>query len=105
MREISVCAVQLDHIITDAIDALCSCGELADAALDVILGHRARHRPAGVVRNCGWCLRRPCVGSLQDRLAPRSWRRGRSFTAGMSELHAKLCYSVRPAEIVHAFER
>ena len=43
MGQIAVCGVQLDYVIADAIDAFGGGGELADAALDVVLGHGVRH--------------------------------------------------------------
>src|SRR6185312_14299862 len=101
----AVRAVQLDHIIADAVDALGGRGELAEAALDVVFGHGVRHRPAGVVGDGRGRLRRPGVGTLQDRLAAGGRRRSRALAAGMRELHAELGDSVLPTEIVYALER
>ena len=98
-------AVQLDHVVADAVDALGGCGEFADAALDVVLGHGVRHRPAGVVGDRRGRLRRPGVRSFEDRLAAGGRRRGRAFASGVRELHAELGNAVLAAEIVHALER
>ena len=54
-------AMQFDHIIADAIDAFGGSGEFADAALDVVLGHGVRHRPAVVIGNRGRRLWRPAA--------------------------------------------
>ncbi len=105
MRQIAVRAVQLDHVIADAVDALGGGGEFAEAALDVVLGHGVRHRPAGVVGDRRRRFRRPGVRSFEDRLAAGGRRRGRAFAAGMRELHAELGDAVLAAEIVHALER
>ena len=104
MREIAVSGVQLNHVIADAIDPFGGRGEFAKHALDVVLGHGMRHGPAGVIRNCRWGFRRPCVRPFKDRLAAGGRRRRRTFTSGMRELHAKLGYAVLTTEIVYALE-
>ena len=106
VQQIAVAAVQLDHIVADAIDALGRRGEIADAALDVVLGHGVRHRPAGVVGDGRWRLRRPTAFLFsQYRLAARRWRRSRAFASGVRKLHAEFRDAISAAEIVHAFER
>src|SRR5512135_3028575 len=106
MGKIAVSAVQLDHVITDAIDALGGGGEFANAALDVVLGHGVRHWPSGVIGNRRRRLRRPAAFLLgQDRLAASCWRRGRTFTASVRELHAELGDAILTAEIMYALER
>ena len=91
MGKIAVRAMQLDDIVADAVDALGGGGELVEAALDVVLGHRVRHRPAGIVGNGRRRLRRPAALLFgQDRLAAGRRRHGRAFASGMCELHAEL---------------
>ena len=105
MGEVAVRAVELDDVVADAVDALRGGGEFAEAALDVVLGHGMGHRPAGVVGDGRWRLRRPRVRTFKDRLAARRRRRGRALAAGMRQLHAELGHTVGPAEIVHPLER
>ena len=106
MGKITVSAVQLDHVVADAIDPLSGSGELAEAALDVVFGHGVRHRPAGVVRDGRRRLRRPAALLFgQYRLAARRRGRRRTFASGMCKLHAEFGDAVGAAEIVYAFER
>src|SRR5262249_60155712 len=86
MQQITMAAVQLDHIVADAINAFGRGGEFSDAALDVIFGHRLRHRPARVEGDGGGRLRSPTAFRLaQDRLTappPAAW-------SGLSVRHAQ----------------
>ena len=106
VQQIAVAAMQLDHVVADAVDALGRRGEFADAALDVVLGHGVRHRPAGVIRDGRRRLGRPAAFLFgQNRLAAGRRRRGRAFAPGMRQLHAELGDAVGAAEIVHALQR
>ena len=105
MRQVAVRAMQFDDIVADAVDALRGRDEFANHALDVVLGHRLRHRPAGVVGDCRRRFRRPGVGPLEDRLAAGGGRHLRTLAARVRELHAELGDAVLPAEVVHALER
>jgi plasmid stabilization system protein ParE len=106
MQQIAVAAVQLDHVVADAIDALGRRGEFADAALDVVFGHGVRHRPAGVIGDGRRRLGSPAAFFFgQDRLAARRRRRGRTLASGVRKLHAEFGDAIGTAEIVHALER
>jgi hypothetical protein len=106
MQEVTMATVQLNHIVSDAINALRSGGEFVNAAGDIFFGHGVWHRPARVVGNGGRRLRSPTAFRLaQDGLAACCRRRGGPFASGMGKLDAQLGDAVSPAKVMDALER
>src|SRR5215469_18748607 len=106
MQQIAMAAVQLDHIVTDVLNTSGGGSEFSDAALDVVFGHRVRHRPARVVGNGGRRFGSPTAfGLAQDRLAACCGWGGRSFASSMRKLDAELGDAVSPAKVMDPLER